>query len=377
MQNNPTNPSAVGGQPHHYNMMQNNNNGNWNTWGIQQQQAHPQQIVNNTWNVGDWGNHHHQQLQQHSYIQNNYNWNAGRYYPHQQHPQQNPQQHPHNGKNLRKTRTNFTAEHIAVLENIFTNQQYPSKEERNAVASHLGLTDAQVNTWFQNRRAKLKKQGGMVGAVVTQISASAPGPSTGTVTPAASSASSSPETDQSTHADVYDETVKYFQEAAVKYEGLLQQLDSFENQGQGQYTSVLTDQAPAVKTDVYDGQGQPLAQNSPDSTTPQQTRSSKTPESQEDVPSPENNPEGQQDEGLGEALVMYGSLLQQFESFENQGQGPAQNSPDSTTPQQNWSSNTPESQEDVQKDVPSPENNPEGQKDEGPGKDMPLWDSFF
>ena len=138
---------------------------------------------------------YHPQYHQALYPQHQYSQHQ---YDQSQYPQP---QHHNGGRKPRKARTNYTAEQVAVFENMFTTRQYPSTEERNELATSLGLTDAQVKTWFQNRRAKLKKQGGMVGAAVTQISAS-----------------SSPETDQ----NAPDETVRGLQEAADMYDGLLQ-----------------------------------------------------------------------------------------------------------------------------------------------------------
>lgn len=39
----------------------------------------------------------------------------------------------------------------------FLYQKYLSPADRDEIAAQLGLTNAQVITWFQNRRAKLKR----------------------------------------------------------------------------------------------------------------------------------------------------------------------------------------------------------------------------
>lgn len=43
------------------------------------------------------------------------------------------------------------------LERRFVFQKYLAPSERDGLAARLGLADAQVVTWFQNRRAKLKR----------------------------------------------------------------------------------------------------------------------------------------------------------------------------------------------------------------------------
>ncbi|XP_062507521.1 homeobox protein ceh-9-like [Corticium candelabrum] len=58
----------------------------------------------------------------------------------------------------KKPRTTFTDEQLFELERQFLRNKYLSAEERQLLADGLGLTDAQVKTWFQNRRMKLKRQ---------------------------------------------------------------------------------------------------------------------------------------------------------------------------------------------------------------------------
>lgn len=60
-------------------------------------------------------------------------------------------------KKKRKSRTAFTNHQIFELEKRFLYQKYLSPADRDEIASNLGLTNAQVITWFQNRRAKLKR----------------------------------------------------------------------------------------------------------------------------------------------------------------------------------------------------------------------------
>ncbi|EDW96279.1 uncharacterized protein Dyak_GE24976, isoform A [Drosophila yakuba] len=62
-----------------------------------------------------------------------------------------------NPKKKRKSRTAFTNQQIFELEKRFLYQKYLSPADRDEIASGLGLSNAQVITWFQNRRAKLKR----------------------------------------------------------------------------------------------------------------------------------------------------------------------------------------------------------------------------
>lgn len=63
----------------------------------------------------------------------------------------------HNPKKRRKSRTAFTSNQIYELEKRFLYQKYLSPPDRDQIAHQLRLTNAQVITWFQNRRAKLKR----------------------------------------------------------------------------------------------------------------------------------------------------------------------------------------------------------------------------
>ena len=54
----------------------------------------------------------------------------------------------------KKPRTSFTKNQITLLETIFLEQKYLASSERAVLASRLNMSDAQVKTWFQNRRTK-------------------------------------------------------------------------------------------------------------------------------------------------------------------------------------------------------------------------------
>jgi len=58
----------------------------------------------------------------------------------------------------KKPRTSFTRLQIIELEKRFHRQKYLASAERSALAKSLKMTDAQVKTWFQNRRTKWRRQ---------------------------------------------------------------------------------------------------------------------------------------------------------------------------------------------------------------------------
>ena len=51
----------------------------------------------------------------------------------------------------------FSPQQTQSLEKKFANHKYLSPEDRRHLASQLKLTDRQVKTWFQNRRAKWRR----------------------------------------------------------------------------------------------------------------------------------------------------------------------------------------------------------------------------
>ncbi|XP_061601402.1 T-cell leukemia homeobox protein 1 [Cololabis saira] len=58
----------------------------------------------------------------------------------------------------KKPRTSFSRLQICELEKRFHRQKYLASAERAALAKALRMTDAQVKTWFQNRRTKWRRQ---------------------------------------------------------------------------------------------------------------------------------------------------------------------------------------------------------------------------
>ncbi|XP_012644065.1 transcription factor LBX2 [Microcebus murinus] len=79
------------------------------------------------------------------------------------------------GRKRRKSRTAFTAQQVLELERRFVFQKYLAPSERDGLAMRLGLANAQVVTWFQNRRAKLKRDVEEMRADVASLRALSPG----------------------------------------------------------------------------------------------------------------------------------------------------------------------------------------------------------
>lgn len=62
-----------------------------------------------------------------------------------------------NQRKRRKPRTCFTNQQIAELERRFVFQKYLSPSDRDELSLRLGLSGAQIITWFQNRRARFRR----------------------------------------------------------------------------------------------------------------------------------------------------------------------------------------------------------------------------
>ncbi|KAE8573487.1 engrailed [Halyomorpha halys] len=74
-------------------------------------------------------------------------------------------------KEDKRPRTAFSGEQLARLKTEFSINRYLTERRRQALASELGLNEAQIKIWFQNKRAKIKKASGNRNPLALQLMA--------------------------------------------------------------------------------------------------------------------------------------------------------------------------------------------------------------
>ncbi len=71
----------------------------------------------------------------------------------------------------KRPRTAFSSDQLARLKREFTENRYLTERRRQQLSSELGLNEAQIKIWFQNKRAKIKKSTGNKNPLALQLMA--------------------------------------------------------------------------------------------------------------------------------------------------------------------------------------------------------------
>ncbi|KAF5304752.1 hypothetical protein FQA39_LY09529 [Lamprigera yunnana] len=71
----------------------------------------------------------------------------------------------------KRPRTAFSGAQLARLKHEFTENRYLTEKRRQQLSQELGLNEAQIKIWFQNKRAKIKKSNGEKHPLALQLMA--------------------------------------------------------------------------------------------------------------------------------------------------------------------------------------------------------------
>ncbi|XP_030759522.1 segmentation polarity homeobox protein engrailed-like [Sitophilus oryzae] len=71
----------------------------------------------------------------------------------------------------KRPRTAFSSAQLARLKQEFNENRYLTETRRQKLSSELGLNEAQIKIWFQNKRAKIKKSSGQKNPLALQLMA--------------------------------------------------------------------------------------------------------------------------------------------------------------------------------------------------------------
>ncbi|KAF2884931.1 hypothetical protein ILUMI_21241 [Ignelater luminosus] len=71
----------------------------------------------------------------------------------------------------KRPRTAFSGAQLARLKHEFAENRYLTEKRRQQLSQELGLNEAQIKIWFQNKRAKIKKSSGQKNPLALQLMA--------------------------------------------------------------------------------------------------------------------------------------------------------------------------------------------------------------